>query len=182
MRRKTGFCQRVTWSPSFLRWLEANLVRTAIVSEPIRAEAVLENLASSRDGACLLFLGVVRDRNDGREVSGLEYQAYREMAEQTLVSIVREASDRFSTDRITALHRIGGLAVGEVSTAIGVATPHRGDAYEASRYVIEEVKRRLPIWKREHYVEGESSWVPGHTPGPESRSAGSSSGEEDREG
>jgi len=144
-------------------------VRTAIVTEPIRPESVLDGLPAQTDGACLLFLGVVRNHNDGREVAGLEYEAYRDMAERTLADIVGEASVRFSTDRISAVHRVGNLAVGEVSTAIGVATPHRGPAYDASRYIIEELKRRLPIWKREHYLEGESAWVPGHTPGGDGR-------------
>jgi molybdopterin synthase catalytic subunit len=83
------------------------------------------------------------------------------MAEKTLAGIAAEASHRFGTDRITVLHRVGKLRVGEVSTAIAVATPHRGEAYEASRFIIEELKQRLPIWKREHYLEGDSHWVGG---------------------
>ena len=137
-------------------------MRTAIVSDPILPAVVLSDFPSSVDGACLLFLGVVRDHNKGRGVSGLDYEVYQGMAETTLEAIVHEASQRFGTDRITALHRIGELQVGEVSTAIAVATPHRGEAYEASRYIIEELKERLPIWKREHYLDGGSDWVNGN--------------------
>jgi len=134
-------------------------VKTAIVSEPILPGAVLLDLTSHEDGACLLFLGVVRDYNQGRAVAGLEYEVYRGMAETTLAAIGAEASHRFGTDRVTILHRVGELQVGEVSTAIAVATPHREEAYEASRYIIEEIKDRLPIWKREHYLDGDSDWV-----------------------
>jgi len=139
------------------------VLNTAIVAEPILPQEVLSDFPSHEDGACLLFLGVVRDHNQGRAVSGLDYEVYRGMAEKTLADIAAEASHRFGTDRITVLHRVGELLVGEVSTAIAVATPHRREAYEASRYIIEELKQRLPIWKRERYLEGDSQWVGGST-------------------
>lgn len=137
------------------------MINTAIVTRPIQTAEILEGFTSSRDGACLLFLGVVRDHNQGREVDGLDYEAYETMAEKTLAEIAEEASRNFETDRITVLHRVGTLGVGEVSTAIAVATPHRAQAYQASRYIIEELKRRLPVWKREHYLEGDSAWLGG---------------------
>jgi molybdopterin synthase catalytic subunit len=139
-------------------------MKTAIVTEPIVPEAVLRGFPSSEDGACLLFLGVVRDHNHGKAVSGLDYEVYQGMAEKTLAELATEASLKYGTDRITILHRVGELRVGEISTAIATATPHRGDAYEASRYIIEELKQRLPIWKREHYLDGESEWVAGNVP------------------
>jgi adenylyltransferase/sulfurtransferase len=110
-------------------------------------------------------LGVVRNQNDGRKVTGLEYEVYQGMAEKTLTAIAMEASHRWGTDRITVIHRVGDLQIGEVSTAVGVATPHRGDAFEASRYILEELKQRLPIWKREHYVNGDSDWLGGSETG-----------------
>jgi molybdopterin synthase catalytic subunit len=139
-------------------------MKTGIVSRPIVPEEVLLDFPSREDGACLLFLGVVRDHNRGRVVRGLGYEAYEGMAEKTLADIAAEASHRFGTDRIAVLHRVGELGVGEVSTAIAVATPHRGEAYDASRYIIEELKKRLPVWKREHYTDGDSDWVGGDTP------------------
>jgi molybdopterin synthase catalytic subunit len=154
-------------------------LKTRIVSEPIRPEEVLAGLTTPKDGACLLFLGVVRDHNLGRAVSGLDYEVYQGMAEKTLAEISSEASRRYGTDRITVLHRVGELKVGEVSTAIAVATPHRGEAYEASRYIIEELKVRLPVWKREHYLDGDTQWVGGAgTSGTEPGSVGSASAEE----
>jgi molybdopterin synthase catalytic subunit len=107
----------------------------------------------------VLFLGTVRDMNDGRAVSGIEYRAYREMAERELEAIAREASERFATRDIVVEHRIGRLALGEISVGIAAAHPHRAAAYDASRYVIEEIKQRVPIWKREEYVDGTREWV-----------------------
>lgn len=140
-------------------------MRTAEVTErAIDPGRVLATVASERDGAVLLFLGTVRGENEGRAVRGMRYDAYPEMAERVLLEIVEEAGARFGIERLHAVHRTGELALGEVSVAIAVASPHRGAAYDASRHVIEEVKRRLPVWKHEHYVEGESRWLEGQVP------------------
>jgi molybdopterin synthase catalytic subunit len=152
------------------------LPRSGITPTDIRPSELLSGFPSSADGAVLLFLGVVRDHNDGRSVRGMVYEAYQEMAEDVLGRIAEEAEERFGTDRILVLHRVGELGVGEVSTAIAVATPHREEAYGASRYIIEEIKKRLPVWKQEEYVDGERAWVRGHVPGSEGldRQVGSS--------
>jgi molybdopterin synthase catalytic subunit len=86
------------------------------------------------------------------------------MAEAKLAEIAAEARERWGTGEIAVVHRVGRLEVGEASVAIVVASPHRAEAYEASRYVIEELKRRVPVWKREGYVDGDSEWVPGFAP------------------
>jgi molybdopterin synthase catalytic subunit len=134
-------------------------VRTAIVGRPIDSCALLAEVASPRNGATSLFVGSVRDVNDGAPVSALDYSAYSEMAERELAAIVEEAAERWGTTDIVVEHRVGSLALGDASVVIAVAHPHRGEAYEASRYVIEELKKRLPIWKREHYVDGRAEWV-----------------------
>jgi len=134
-------------------------MRTAIVDRPIDACALLDEVARHRNGATVLFLGTVREENDGSPVSGLDYSAYRDMAERELGAIVAEAEQRFGTPDIVVEHRIGSLGLGEASVAIAAAHPHRGGAYDVSRYVIEELKKRLPIWKREHYVDGKVEWV-----------------------
>ncbi len=131
---------------------------------PIDPAEVLRRVGESEDGAVLLFLGVVRNHADGRSVSGMEYEAYEEMAGEVLAEIAAEAAERLGTDRVAVVHRWGALRVGEVSVAVAVSSPHRAEAYDASRYVIEEIKRRLPVWKREHYVEGDAAWVAGETP------------------
>jgi molybdopterin synthase catalytic subunit len=141
----------------------------AVVAEPIDAARVLGDALSPADGAALLFWGVVREQNDGRAVAQLEYHAYESMAEREMLRIADEARERWATGDIRVVHRVGLLQVGEASIAIAVAAPHRGEAYEASRYVIEQVKQRVPVWKREGYVEGDREWVPGFTPAVEPR-------------
>lgn len=134
-------------------------MRTAIVQRPLDPQALLAEVARAANGATILFLGTVRDVNDGRAVSGIEYASYESMAGRELAAIAREASTRYGTDDIVVEHRIGRLALGEVSVAIAVAHPHRAHAYDASRFVIEELKGRVPIWKREEYVDGTREWV-----------------------
>ena len=134
-------------------------MRTAIVQRPIDPSALVAEVARVANGATVVFLGTVRDVNDGRAVSGIEYASYQSMAARELDTIAREATARFGTDDIVVEHRIGHLHLGEVSVAIVVAHPHRVEAYDASRFVIEELKRRVPIWKREEYIEGTREWV-----------------------
>jgi len=143
--------------------------RCWITSEPIDPCSLLgEGSHGPGDGAAILFLGVVRDNNEGRGVGHLDYHAYPQMAEATLREIVGEAAEKWEVGAISVVHRIGRLEIGETSVAILVASPHRAPAYDASRYVIEELKRRVPIWKREGYLEGESEWLSGTTPPPNS--------------
>lgn len=134
-------------------------MRVAIVDRPIDAAALLAEVGDASTGATTLFLGTVRNVNDGRAVSGIEYSAYRAMAERELEAIAREAVERFDTSRVVVEHRLGTLSLGDVSVAIAVAHAHRGPAYDASRYIIEALKRRVPIWKREAYVDGTREWV-----------------------
>jgi molybdopterin synthase catalytic subunit len=134
-------------------------VRTAIVSRALDPAALLAEVGSAANGAAILFVGTVRNVNDGRPVTGIEYTAYVAMAERELRAIAHEASARFGTSDIVVEHRIGQLTLGEASVVIAVAHPHRAPAYEASRYIIEELKRRVPIWKREAYADGTREWV-----------------------
>ena len=123
--------------------------------------AALAEVAAHRNGATVVFVGTVREMNDGAAVSGLDYSAYDAMAQRELAAIADEASSRWNTRDIVVEHRTGSLELGDASVVIAVAHPHRGQAYEASRYVSEELKKRLPIWKREHYVDGRAEWVGG---------------------
>ena len=138
-----------------------------MVEAPIDAAALLRQAVSPADGAALLFLGVVREENEGRAVSRLEYSAYAPMAEREMLRIADEARARFGTGALHLVHRVGTLEVGEASVAVAVAAPHRGEVYEASRYAIEELKKRVPVWKREGYVEGDTAWVAGFSLGAE---------------
>ena len=134
-------------------------MRTAIVERRIDPCALLGEVANTRNGATVLFVGTVRDVNDDAPVSGLDYTAYGAMAERELAAIVSEAAERWKTEDIVVEHRVGSLDLGDASVAIAAAHPHRGEAFETARYIIEELKKRLPIWKREHYVDGRSEWV-----------------------
>jgi molybdopterin synthase catalytic subunit len=134
--------------------MDARLVR-----EPIDATALVARVSRAANGAVLLFLGVVRDVNDGRAVTGIEYSAYEPMAARELGDIAMEVAHRFGVTDVAIDHRLGKLALEEASVGIAVAHPHRAQAYEASRWIIEEIKRRVPIWKREHYADGTREWV-----------------------
>lgn len=140
------------------------MIHAEIVRDPIDPSDVLARVGTDADGAVLLFVGVVRDQADGRPVSGMRYDAYEEMARAVLGEIASEAAGTLGTDRVAVVHRVGALTVGEPSVAIAVSSPHRAEAYEASRYVIEEIKKRLPVWKKERYVGGDEAWVDGTVP------------------
>jgi molybdopterin synthase catalytic subunit len=130
-----------------------------LVRGPIDPLDMLRRVSAPANGAVILFLGAVRQVNEGRAVSGIDYAAYEQMALSELSAIASEASDRFDTSDLAIEHRLGTLAVEEISVAIAVGHPHRDTAYAASRWVIEELKRRVPIWKREHYADGTREWV-----------------------
>jgi molybdopterin synthase catalytic subunit len=133
--------------------------RVAIVERAIDVAALIGEVASVSHGATALFLGTVRDVNDGRAVTGMEYTAYGAMAMRELSAIVAEASERYHGAAVVAEHRIGALALGDVSVAIAASHAHRREALDATQYAIEELKKRVPIWKREHYADGTREWV-----------------------
>jgi molybdopterin synthase catalytic subunit len=145
------------------RWQEAD-VHCSVTPHEIRPDEVLAAVGSPADGAVLLFLGTVRDHNDGRSVNGMRYDAYEAMALPVLREIATEAAVQAGSDRIAVVHRTGELVVGDVSVAIAVSAPHRADVFDACRYVIEQIKLRLPVWKHEHYVEGSARWLEGTVP------------------
>ena len=134
-------------------------MRAAIVEHAINGATLLAEVASPACGATSLFLGTVRNTHDGRDVTGIEYTAYSAMANAELQRIVAEAAERFGTAGVAVEHRVGSLGLGEVSVAIAVAHAHRAPAMDATRYIIEEIKKRVPIWKREHYTDGTREWV-----------------------
>lgn len=134
-------------------------MRTAIVRHVIDPAALLAEVQHPSNGAQVLFLGTVRDVNDGRAVTGVEYSAFEPMAAREMERIAGEAAARFETGHVVIVHRLGRLGLGEASVAIVVAHARRAQAYDASRYIIEELKRRVPIWKREEYVDGTREWV-----------------------
>jgi MoaE-MoaD fusion protein len=131
-----------------------------ITRQPLDLNALVRRVVFSSAGAILVFSGVVRDNAHGKAVKHLEYEAYPEMAEQTLRDIIAEIHERWSDARVAMAHRIGKVKIGESSLIIAVAAPHRPEAYAASRYAIERVKAILPVWKKEFASDGDH-WVEG---------------------
>ncbi len=135
-----------------------------VTSSPIDLQSLVERVRSDTDGAIVLFCGVVRNHDAGRAVVGLTYESYEGMAAEKLKEICEEVASQFEVGDIAVTHRVGELGIGEASVGIAVAAPHRDAAYKASREVIERLKREVPIWKREHFADGEDVWLKGAEP------------------
>jgi molybdopterin synthase catalytic subunit len=134
-------------------------MKTGYLTErEIDIDLLIERVESDQRGAVVTFLGTVRNHHAGREVERLEYTAYTPMAEAMCDRIRREAEERWDV-AIALEHRLGDLGIGDVSVAIAAAAPHRDEAFAACRYVIEQLKIRVPIWKREYYADGTVDWV-----------------------
>jgi molybdopterin/thiamine biosynthesis adenylyltransferase/molybdopterin synthase catalytic subunit/rhodanese-related sulfurtransferase len=128
-------------------------------TEPLDPQALQRTLADPSCGGYAAFEGWVRDLNEGRAVRRLEYEAFEALALREGDRIVAEACARFGVRNARCVHRIGDLALGEIAVWVGVSAPHRDEAFRACRWIIDEVKHRVPIWKKEHYVDGDSGWV-----------------------
>ena len=129
-----------------------------LTSAPIELGPLVRQVHSAERGGIACFVGTVRDHQGERAVSSLDYSAYEAMAEAECARIVSEAEDRLGCS-VALQHRIGSLQIGDVAVAIAVAAAHREEAFAGCRFVIEEVKRRVPIWKREHFADGTVEWV-----------------------
>jgi len=135
----------------------------AISDGPIDIAPLRDALLDHRAGAFASFEGWVRDHNDGRQVTGLRYEAYVALAETEGERILGEALSRFAITDARCVHRTGELALGELAVWVGVAAAHRDAAFTACRWIIDEVKARVPIWKHERYADGPAGWI--HPPG-----------------
>jgi molybdopterin synthase catalytic subunit len=140
-------------------------VEAVISAAPIEAAALLRSVSGPGEGAVLLFLGTVRDHNRDRRVERLDYEAFAPMARKELAAICEQAAGSFGLAGVSAVHRTGQLVPGEASLGVAVASAHRDAAYRGSRWIVEEIKRRLPVWKREAYADGTEAWLDGHPAG-----------------
>ena len=136
------------------------LDHVSLSADPIDADGLRRLVSDPAAGAVVVFLGTVRDHSDGRDdVTHLEYEAYDGVVEAKMAAIVREARDRWpGMLRCAAVHRVGSLPVGEIAVCVAVSSPHRRDAFAAGQYLIDEIKARAPIWKKEHWPGG-AEWV-----------------------
>lgn len=125
----------------------------------IDVEAARKAVGDHSCGALVVFEGWIRDNNEGQAVERLEYEVYRPVAEKEGAKIIDEALERFGVSHAVCVHREGLLELGDCAVIVCVSSPHRGEAFDACRYIIDQTKTRLPIWKKEHYVSGVSEWV-----------------------
>jgi len=130
-----------------------------VTSGAIGASALRDRLADPACGACVQFEGWVRDHNEGQRVLRLEYEVYEPLAVKEGQRIIEEAIERFGLNRAAAIHRSGLLELTDIAVLVGAAAPHRGEAFDACRYIIDQLKLRLPIWKKEYYADGSAEWV-----------------------
>ena len=130
-----------------------------IVDQPIDVLELKNELQAEGAGACVCFEGWVRNNNDGQSVSALDYEAHAPLAEKEGSQILAEAVVRFNLQAARCQHRVGSLQLGDCAVWVGVSSGHRGEGFDACRYIIDEVKKRVPIWKKEHYTSGDSGWI-----------------------
>ena len=130
-----------------------------LTRDVIDYQALTESVRSDQAGAAILFLGTVREMTAGKRTVALEYEAFPQMAEAKLVELLDEARSRWPIVKAAIAHRLGRLELGEVSVAVAVSTPHRQQAFEAGKYLIDRLKEIVPIWKKENWADGTTEWV-----------------------
>lgn len=129
---------------------------------PINPSSVINKVRDLKNGAVVTFIGTVRNYSDTKAVVFLEFQVYKDMAENKLKEIGKEVGEKWGITNIAISHRVGKIGAGEIITVIAVGSPHRKEAFEACQYIINELKKRVPLWKKEVYQEGEQ-WIEGQT-------------------
>jgi molybdopterin synthase catalytic subunit len=151
---------------------DADRILCRLTQEPLREDELTSFVTTSASGGIVLFSGVVRDHHRGRSVTGIEYSAAPELALAKLRQVCEEVLAAGDVQRVAVVHRVGDLAVGDASVMVAASAAHRDAAFAAGRRLIDRIKEIVPIWKREHFADGTSSWVPGHAVGEEERTAG----------
>jgi molybdopterin synthase catalytic subunit len=134
-------------------------IRIELTTDVIDSGELTEWVRSHQAGAVVLFLGTVREMTKGRRTLALDYEAYPEMARGKMREIAEEAAAKWPVVRVAVSHRLGRLELGDVSVAVAVSTPHRADAFEAGRFLIDTLKVVVPIWKQENWADGTTEWV-----------------------
>jgi molybdopterin synthase catalytic subunit len=134
-------------------------MKFSVSDQPIDVDAAKNAVTDRHCGALVVFEGWIRDHSEGQKVERLEYEVYRPLAEKEGAKIIDEALANFSVSHALCIHREGLLELGDCAVIVCVSAAHRGAAFDACRYIIDQTKTRLPIWKKEHYVTGISEWV-----------------------
>lgn len=136
-------------------------MRSGITKKAIDLDEVLDSVQDDSIGGTVLFVGTIRNHNDGKKVTALEYESYRRMAERRIKDLEQEVRKKWPIKEMVMVHREGKLKVGEVSVAVAVSSEHRAEAFEAARFAIDQIKETVPIWKRETLGSGKRVWVGG---------------------
>jgi len=132
-----------------------------ITARPINHSEILRAVKDDAAGGTVLFLGTIRDRNEGKAVESLEYEVYKEMAEKRMAELETTVMKKWPIKKIAMVHRYGRLSIGEVSVAVAVSSEHRAEAFEAGKFAIDTIKRTLPLWKKEKLKSGKEAWTKG---------------------
>jgi len=135
------------------------MIEFSIAARKFQPETERERIARPSCGGYVSFEGWVRDHNEGHKVQRLEYQAYEALALKEGSRIMAEAAERFPIENASCIHRVGELDIGDLAVWVGVSAGHRDEAFKACRYIIDEIKHRVPVWKKEYYEGGDSGWV-----------------------
>ncbi|MEM0118504.1 MAG: molybdenum cofactor biosynthesis protein MoaE [Conexivisphaerales archaeon] len=130
-----------------------------IVTGEIEINRLIDSIKDPECGGLVVFLGTVRNHSEAGRVKELEYEAYEEMAKKKMSEISNQAKEKWPVKKVAILHRKGRLKIGDISVAVGVSSPHRKEAFEACRYIIDSVKGEVPIWKKERLADGGERWV-----------------------
>jgi molybdopterin synthase catalytic subunit len=130
-----------------------------LTHDPIDFASLTDQVRSNAAGAVVLFLGTVREMTNGRQTTALDYEAFPEMASAKFEELIREARQKWPIVNAAIVHRLGRLELGDVSVAVAVSTPHRQQAFEAGKFLIDRLKEVVPIWKKENWADGTTEWV-----------------------
>lgn len=131
----------------------------SITSEPIDSQQLLGKVGDESAGAIVLFVGTTRRWTEGRETAELEYECYETMALKKMNQLIEEANDRWDLVQVAMTHRIGTVPIGDASVAVAVSAPHRNNAFEAASWLIDTLKKMVPIWKQEIWADGSTEWI-----------------------
>lgn len=152
-------------------------ITTVISTKFLDIQTAVKSVSSLSHGAIDIFIGTVRNNHQGRDVTGITYDTHKVLTEKSFQEICIEAQGFWPKTHYFVAHYHGELDVGGISIVIAVSSPHREESFDACRYVIEEIKKRSPIWKKEHYIDGKSDWLPGHSLVSEAEANGASCGD-----
>jgi len=138
-------------------------IHVRISTDPLNIQDAYDYVIDPAHGAVDVFIGAVRNHHEGQDVQGMTYDVHEVLAEKTFMEICQEAQKNWDGIKVYMSHYNGQLDIGGISVIIAVSSAHRAESFEACRYCIEELKKRSPIWKQEHYEHGRSEWLPGHS-------------------